>query len=82
LDAEPRYPYFGLVRRVPKGADITAALFEDLEKLTKPRMAHGFFGEPVPGEPFERYEVYDVETEDFLMMYRVPFRPVDDDRPD
>src|SRR3954471_24194632 len=75
LDADSTHPYFGFVRRVPKGADVTAAMFADLEELTRPRMVHGFLGEPVPGEPFERYEVFDVETEDLLVMYRVPFRP-------
>jgi hypothetical protein len=71
-----------MVRRIPKGIDVTAAMFTDLEELTKPRMVHGFLGEPVPGEPYERYEVFDVETEDLIVMYRVPFRPVEDDRPD
>jgi hypothetical protein len=78
LDQAPEYPYFGMVRRVPVGTDVTAALFEELEELTWPRVVHGFMGEPVPGEPYERYEVFDVETEDLLVMYRVPFRPVEE----
>src|SRR3982751_4571728 len=78
LDQAPEYPYFGMVRRVPVGTDVTAALFEELEELTWPRGVHGFMGEPVPGEPYERYEVYDMETEDLLVMYRVPFRPVEE----
>ena len=78
LGAEPNYPYFGLVRRVLKGADLTATLFEDLEELTKPRMVHGFMGEPVPGEPYERYEVFDIEAEDLLVLYRVPFHPIEE----
>jgi hypothetical protein len=82
LDADPAQPYFGLVRRVPNEAHVTAALFADLEELTRPRMIHWFLGEPVPGEPYERYEVFNVESENLILMYRIPIRPVEDDRPD
>jgi hypothetical protein len=78
LDAEPQYPYYGFVQRVPKGTDLTTEMFVDLERLAQPRWVHGFLAEPVPGEPFERYEVFDADSDDILVMYRAPFRPVEE----
>jgi hypothetical protein len=78
LDADPKYPYFGFVKRIPKDSPprLTEAVCEDLDALAQPQLVHGFVGEPVPGEPFERLEVYDLDSDDVLVMYRVPFRPV------
>jgi hypothetical protein len=64
-------------RRVPRDKKASETVMDDLEKLTEPRFVQGFLGEPVPGEPFERYEVYDIESDDTLVFYRVPFRPVE-----
>lgn len=78
LESEPRYPYFGVVRRVSKDSPTPTAeaMFADLEELSRPRMVHGFLGEPVPGEPIERLEVYDMDSDDIIVMYRLPMQPV------
>jgi hypothetical protein len=76
LSQESRHVYFGTVHRIPRGEyfDRETRLAE-LQSLLRPRLVHGFMAEPVPGEPVERYEVYDLDSQDILVMHRVAMRP-------
>jgi hypothetical protein len=63
--------YYGKVLRVPHGADLTqmladadpGTLLEDLPDC-----------EYVPGGFIEHYELYDRETNELVIVWRVPFR--------
>ena len=68
--------YFGIVSRVPSKDVGDPNQFqhevEPNEIMDKLSQLKGI--KPVPGGVWERYEVFDVDTGDMLMMYRVPCR--------
>ena len=74
--AEPRMLYYGVVLRIPRQeycADPAEALRRHdvgtLASLLRPR------GSEVPARtgPIERYEVWDIDTSDVWVMWRVPY---------
>lgn len=77
--------YYGKVVRIPQdiedaGAERTAIEERELGSL-EDKVIHKSCvenGTPATGEIFERYDVYDAETGDILVMYRVPYKATDD----
>ena len=82
----PEHEYYGFVERVPTDGsdeDRQQALEESVlrvhEYLQPFRLADGRLVEPVPGKDVERYEAYDYDSGDLLVLWRVPVRPAEPD---
>lgn len=72
--------YVGTVSR------IAAREFDRMEDAAKrdcaklPRLVRPtVYGTPIVPGPVERYEVYDIDTGDMLVMWRVPYKPQEED---
>ena len=79
-DGEKSRVYYGKVFRVPRDIAtedarlaIEAREMNDLEeRAINQSCTEG--GKPAHGEFLERYDVFDIETGDALVMYRVPYQ--------
>lgn len=77
--------YYGKVFRIPHDigdeGDERIAIEERELGILEDKVIHTSCvenGTPATGEIFERYDVLDAETGDILVMYRVPYKAVDD----
>ena len=89
-DGAKEMVYYGKVFRVPKGivakkkgwalGSIENREIEDLEQrfINAPCVKDG---NPAISEAMERYEVFDTDTGDILVMYRVPYKSSDEQPP-
>lgn len=77
--------YYGKVYRIPRdvedaGTERIAIEEQEMcsleDEVINASCTDG--GTPATGEIFERYDVYDAETGDVLVMYRVPYKGSDD----
>lgn len=80
-DGTKKRIYFGKIFRIPKdtedGESIEQRELEDLQvRFINSSCAED--GDPVVGETFERYDVFDPDTGDMIVLYRVPYRLFDE----
>jgi len=68
--------YFGKIYRVPRAAygKMEQAVLDGLETDPEDLLIDIGDAEPVQGAIIERYEVFDQDTEDILVMWRIPYR--------
>ena len=85
-DGEKKRLYYGKIFRVPRDLvdekerlAIEEREMSDLEERAI-RQSCTKGGKPAAGEFMERYDVFDVETGDAMVMYRLPYQP-DDEKP-
>ncbi len=81
LDRPPTHYYCGFVQRVPAaGPGHREAMIESVRKVQEyvgpTTLADGTEVEPVPGEALERFEVLDYETDEIIVLWRVPVRSI------
>lgn len=84
LGVPPEHEYYGFVERVnvsgtaeDRRRALETSVLRVHEYLGPVRLPDGRVVEPVPGKPVERYEVYDYESDDLIVLWRVPVRPVE-----
>ena len=70
--------YYGAVIRIPYSKVGTDEQDEYEVDPTSLYSAIREKGEPVSGGIIERYEVFDVATQDLIIMFRIPFHPYND----
>lgn len=86
LGGPPEHEYFGFVEQVRiSGSEedrkraLETSVLRVREYLGPFRLPDGRLVEPVPGKHVERYEVYDYGSDDLIVLWRVPVRPVEGD---
>ena len=80
-DGARKRVYYGKIFRIPKdtegGEDIEQHELDDLQdRFINSSCAEGAM--PVEGETFERYDMFDPDTGDMVVVYRVPYQPSDE----
>ena len=84
LGGPPEHEYYGFIERVPTGGSdedrkraLEASVLRAWEYLGPVTLPDGRLVEPVPEKQVERYEVYDYGSDDLIVLWRVPVRPVE-----
>ena len=77
LNSEPTCVYFGFTERMTQ-AHLSAQSDEitaRMEAMREPVVVDGVVHFPVSDRPPERYEVFEPQSDEVIVMVRVPFRP-------
>lgn len=87
-DRDTNRLYYGMVLRIPQNIEDAKTERIAIEERGMRALEEKVLGTscvengtPATGEILERYDVYDGETGDILVMYRVPYKASDDRKP-
>jgi hypothetical protein len=79
LANEPPYAYYGFTTTIPWADYKTACarILNEMDELARPRIIENVPHVPAPDRAVERYEAFDPDRDEMLVLVRMAFVPVE-----